>query len=161
MKIRAVILNLLVCGALSACCTKKDCDAEYHPQIIIRLQNFTSSDIQSTKIYIQDKTTFLVKDSVSMHYASAIISLDKAVIENSSLRNQGFELKDFAYKVRVGETMTETLQAITYEQFTRQVDCNSCFPAGNGSAVVKDFKDFNFSYRGKLYYRDDTVQIIK
>jgi hypothetical protein len=159
MKIRAFIVNLLICSAFSACCTKRDCDAVYKPVIIIQLLNFNASDIQNTKIYIQDKITFLVKDSITMYYTSPIISLDEAVIDNSSLRNQGFELKDFAYKVRVGGIVTESLHAINYEQYTRKVDCNSCFPTGIQRAIVNDFKDFSYSYGGRLYHRKDTLQI--
>ncbi|MFT6844768.1 MAG: hypothetical protein ACJAUV_000956 [Flavobacteriales bacterium] len=44
MKNKKSIISLIIGISLSACCTKKDCDQEIHPQIVIKHDGADNSD---------------------------------------------------------------------------------------------------------------------
>ncbi len=150
--ILAVVSGIII---LTSCCTEKNCDEDFFPQIIIR-ENISIMHPDKKKIYIADKGTNQVIDSIDM-------KSDRVFIVDKWLMNDVFgdkrEIRQYNYLLKTGVNI-DTLHDITYERTTEKTECNTCFPFGDGSATVTDFKSLAFKINDQLYTGIDTVTLI-
>lgn len=156
MLIRHVTI-LILSTILSSCCTKKDCDNEYFPQIIIKYQGFTDDELDEKQVMIAEKESFSVIDSVETNYPKDEIEIDKWVL--NSAFDEKLEIKDYNFILKLKDRC-DTLYNICYERYSEQIKCNKCFPFGNGDATVTNYRDLNFTYKDSLYMDGDTIIIV-
>lgn len=141
---------------LNSCCTKKDCDAEYHPEIVINFEDFTTSNLVNLAIYLTDKSNNAIKDSVISNYYSNTVR-----INNRLLSNGESEIKNYNYIIKTIIGTTDTITNISYEAYSYKINCNKCFLVINDKEIVNDYKDFSYQHKGKKYFRGDILTIQK
>jgi hypothetical protein len=145
-----------LCFLLFSCCTKKDCDQEYNPEIIFSFNGFNSADLSKVSIIITDTNSFKEIDSVVYLYGLS----NSLHIYNWMLNDKEIEIKDFNFIIKTNVS-SDTIYRIKYKKYIEKIECNTCYPFGNGSATVINYKDFSYYYRQNKYEEKDTLVIQK
>ena len=81
-------------------------------------------------------------------------------INNWILGDKKIGIKDNIYVIKTNVS-TDTVNQIKYEKYSETIKCNSCFPFGDGSATVINYKGFSFQHEQMKYYDKDTLMIQK
>lgn len=148
------LLFLGICFLFSACCTKKDCDLEYNPEIIFRFDGFNSSDLTKVSIVLEDIHSSKLIDSVVYLYSIS----NTFKIYNWMLLDKEIEIKDYNYIIRT-DVSVDTINQIMYEKYNEKIECNTCYPFGDGTATVINYKNFSYYNKEIKYVDKDTVVI--
>lgn len=153
---------------LSGCCTKKDCEYEEDPKIKLKflidtINGFSEMDLDTVKLCLLNKTNELIEDSVEINNISSYNPIFS--ISNNSLKvffKRVIELKDFNYVIKISTIeYLDTIKNINYDRNSYNVDCNTCFPFGNGSATQLRIENFEFKNKGVIYHKNDILIIMK
>lgn len=158
MKYLYKIILALISGILIfiSCCTEKDCDRDIFPQITVSLHHPANEETVFEKIYILEKENQKIIDTLILN-KTPVITLNKWVMHEVFGDKREFGQYDY---ILHSTGSIDTLDAITYERTAEQIDCNTCFPFGDGSATVTDFKSLAFEINDQLYTAKDTVTLI-
>jgi PBP1b-binding outer membrane lipoprotein LpoB len=141
---------------LYSCCTKKDCDQEFNPEIYVRFEGFDASDVTKISFLVVDTNSFKAIDSVTYLYSVS----NSFRIYNWMLNDKKIELKDYSFIIKT-IVSSDTIYQIRYEKYKKKIECNTCYPFGDGTATVINYKDFSYYYRHNKYVDNDTLVIIK
>ena len=153
MKNTLIIIS--ICFFAYGCCTKKDCDQIYNPEIVVKFKGFSNADLSKVSILLLDKYSFKKVDSII--YDNGFYNYR---IYNGILSNKEIEIKDYSYIIKTNVS-EDTIDQVKYDKYSETIKCNKCFPFGDGSATVINFKGFSFRH-GKFQYIDnDTLNIKK
>ena len=146
-----------ICVLLYSCCTKKDCDQEYNPVINVGFDGFDNSDRSSFFIYVVDTNSFKPIDSLSFNLYSISNTLS---IYDWMLNDREIEIKDYSYIVKTNVS-SDTIYNIKYEKYSEKVECNTCYPFGDGTATVNTYKNFSYYFQQHKYEDKETLIIKK
>lgn len=143
---------------LTACCTKKECDYDQVPSITFlvstdSITGFNNTQIKNLVIKIVDQSFITIdsfrywNDDADFRYQyKPIIYLDDYLINSRTGKN----LLAFNYLFLIpGRIKTDTLSEISYSFQTEKINCNSCFPFGDGSATQTTIASFNANFNSK------------
>lgn len=150
-----ILIYISVCFLAYACCTKKDCDQENTPEIVIKLDGFNPSDLSKVSIVLLDTSSFEKIDSVTFTNESNIYQIYDWILGNKKI-----EIKDYSYIIKTNVS-ADTINKVKYEKYSKTIKCNSCFPFGDGSATVIDYRGFSFLHGSTKYNDKDTLMIKK
>jgi hypothetical protein len=154
-KMKNILIFISICLLGNACCTKKDCDQENTPEIVIKLDGFNSSDLTKVSIILLDLNSIEKIDSISFFTESNIYKISKWILEDKKI-----EIKDYSYIIKTNVS-ADTINHINYEKYSKTIKCNSCFPFGDGSATVINYRGFSFQHVHTKYNDNDTLVIKK
>jgi hypothetical protein len=154
---------------LTACCTKKDCDFTEIPQVVLKvskdtLTGYNKDQIKNLTVRIFDKS-FLLIDSIKpfdywdyyqQTYYQPIIRIDKFSLE----RIGKSEISQFNYVFHIAGDI-DTLSEINYSLKSDKVECNSCFPFGDGSATQVSVDNFTYNFNQAVITSKTDTLILK
>ena len=148
-------LLLLTFGILlNSCCTLKDCNMEFSPEIFVKFKGYSTNDLQKlTVLLINDKSS-AIEDSV------LYTNQNYVRIENWMLNFKKIEIKDYSFILKTN-FLIDTIKDISFEIYSKKINCNKCFPFGDGSATVTNYKNFSFVFKDIKYTDQDTLIIEK
>jgi hypothetical protein len=69
------------------------------------------------------------------------------------------EFREYAYVLNI-LSRKDTVHNIYYERKSDKIDCNKCFPFGDGSSLITDYKNLEFAVNEELYSGSDTIFIM-
>jgi PBP1b-binding outer membrane lipoprotein LpoB len=154
MKKIVIFLGLSI--VLYSCCTKKECDQDYNPEIYVSFKGFDASDLTKISFFVTDTNSFKAIDSVTYLYSIS----NSFQIYNWMLMDKKIELKDYSFIIKTNVS-SDTICKIRYEKYKKKIECNTCYPFGDGIATVINYKNFSYYYRQNKYVDHDTLVIIK
>jgi PBP1b-binding outer membrane lipoprotein LpoB len=154
MKKTLIFLGLSV--LLYSCCTKKDCDQEYNPEINVRFEGFDAPDLIKISFILADTNSFKAIDSITYLYSIS----NSFQLYNWMLNDKKIEIKDYNFIIKTNVS-SDTIYQIRYEKYKEKIECNTCYPFGDGTATVTNYKNFSYYYRQNKYMDNDTLVIIK
>lgn len=143
---------------ISSCCTKKYCDEDIFPQIVVEYRAIDNNSITNKAIYILDKETSVAIDSVKYNYFDNQFTINKWLMDDVFGDKREFNQYCFVLKIN---SQCDTIKEINYDRTSEQITCNSCFPFGDGSATVTNHENLSFIINQKLYEDVDSVSISK
>lgn len=76
------------------------------------------------------------------------------------LMDKKIELKEYNFIIKTNVS-SDTISKIRYEKYKNKIECNTCYPFGDGTATVINFKNFSYYFRQNKYADHDTLVIIK
>ncbi len=156
MNIFQWIFIIVIMGSISSCCTKKDCDQDYYPQIVVKYNPGSGGDLKEKMIYVLSKETHKRIDSIEISDSYNYFVIDKWLMY--TLFGDKREFKQYDYLLKT-EDRKDSLTNIQYNRTSEKIDCNDCFPVGDGSATVTNFEHLKFTINQKLYVGTDTVRM--
>ena len=147
-----ILIFLSIWFLLCSCCTKKDCDQEYNPEINIGFEGFNSSDLIKISIFLVDTSSFKTIDSIVYLYSIS----NNFQIYNWMLRDKKIEIKDYNFIIKTNIS-SDTIYKIKYEKYNEKIECNTCYPFGDGTATVINYKNFSYCFRQNKYVNETLV----
>ena len=150
------IFGIILGFSITSCCTKKDCDQDYFPKIIIEYTGINDSILIEKMIYVLDKKTLKLIDSAEISNHNNCFVIDKWFMND--MFGDKREFKQYDYVVKISDRL-DSLTDIKYERTTEIIDCNDCFPVGDGSAMITNFTNLEFKINQEIYLGNDTVTI--
>jgi len=154
--LRKIVLFFCICIFLYSCCTKKDCDQENNPVINVGFEGFDNSDRSSFFIYVVDTNSFKPIGSVYFNLYSLSNSL---TIYDWMLNDRKIDIQDYNYIIKTNVS-SDTIYKIRYEKYNEKVECNTCYPFGDGTATLINFRNFSYYFR-QIKYEDKQSLTIK
>ena len=151
MRTIIIILTIIL---LDSCCTKKKCADNYEPFISVKLKNFTSDEFLQSKLFSYDVMTKSLINTIELRNSNTSIGEFRV----SSLEHKK-EMREQFFVIQT-PVSSDTIYNITYELYTYQIKCNSCFPTGPEKVTVTAFRNFSYYYKGQQYF-NDTLTINK
>ena len=152
---KSILIIIVFSFLLCSCCTLKDCDQEFHPEIHIRFDGFSLADLSKITVLVLDTNSLKAFDSIS--YSN---DLNELTIYHWFLENKKIEIKNYSYLIRTNASV-DTINHIEYEKHSETIKCNICFPVGDGSATVITYSKFSFQHNRTKYMDNDTLIIKK
>lgn len=156
MKVARWIFTIIAGLSISSCCTEKDCDQDFYPQIVIGYEGINSDNLNGKMIYVLDRKTHNLLDSLEFSNPYNHFVIDKWLMY--ALFGDKREFKEYDYLLKLGDRQ-DSLTNINYDRTSEKIDCNNCFPFGDGSATITDFENLEFMINHELYVGVDTVLI--
>lgn len=156
MRVATWLLMMIVGMCLTSCCTEKDCDQDNYPQIVVRYSGINIIDLNGKRIYVLDKETHELIDSVEFSNSDNHLTIDKWLMYD--IFGDMREFKQYDYLLKLSNRQ-DSVTNIKYDRTVELIDCNSCFPVGDGSATITDFENLEFSINDVSYVESDTVVI--
>jgi len=156
MRFKKIILILIVAFSISSCCTDMSCDQEIFPRIVVNYTGMGSNDLKAKMIIVIDKGTHDKIDSISFSNTDHYFVIDKWLMYNIFGDYREFYKYDFLLKL---QNRQDQVTNIKYDRTSDKIDCNSCFPFGDGSATITDFENLEFRVNNVSYSKKDTVVI--
>jgi hypothetical protein len=142
MKTTLIILTILF---LQSCCTKKECDYNLKPFLIVQLKNFDSDELLYSSVSSFDLVT------------KSLVNVEEFSESNAEIRlsSQGQkELRDQFFVIDT-PVSSDTIYNVAYELYTYKTEnCNKCFPLGAKKLTVTTFRNFSYFYKGQQYFKD-------
>ena len=145
----AVVIIVTIIFSLTACCTKKYCGGPGAPAVFIIYTGFADSELAGRTLYLQNKNTLQIEDSITEPYATRY----------DNLYSRNSDIRAYKYIIKFPFGRVDSITSVNYTEYTEEVKCNECFPAGNGYEDVTNYKDFSLTYNGAVYYNPDTLYI--
>ena len=136
---------------LSSCCTQKKCDQEIFPIIHCRFADAQPGEMFDMELLRLVKGTNIIVDQFVQKGASRETDLDLFHLDPTK------EASDFDYVISSVRNGSDTLRNIVYGKRIEKVPCNTCFPAGDGSATIMTVENMVFIHWGQLYLLGDTL----
>ncbi len=152
MKLLKHLLLILTFGQMlwfTSCCTKKKCDDIIYPQLYLNFINSppsTAFEITITRLDLNSH------DPVDSYKQSCL----RTTTFDPWLHDTHHEASDFVYVISGLYNSPDTI-FIDYAKITEQVECNTCFPVGDGKEEVTTFWDFRVQYQGSVYWSGETL----
>jgi len=76
------------------------------------------------------------------------------------LNDRKIVIKDYNYIIKTNVS-SDTIYNIKYEKYSKKVECNTCYPFGDGTATVITYKNFSYYFRQNKYEDKETLIIKK
>jgi hypothetical protein len=163
---RFIVYFSLLC-ALTACCTKKDCEQEEQPYILLEFLadtasgGFTPGEMDSMQIIRLDKTSLEPLDSVRCSFYTLLNGNYGSRLDTYTLSPYR-SLRESAYLIAQRKLgFADTLTDISYTLKPEKIKCNSCFPFGDGSATVVRLRNFSYRHNGQTRTSLDSLLLKK
>ncbi len=121
-------------------------------------EGYTDQELQNKIIYVLEKETYKVIDSMEVNYPQNQFVIDKWFMYN--LFGDKREFKMYSYLLAL-KSRQDTLYDIQYDRSTEKIDCNSCFPFGDGSAALTNYENLEYVINDNFYQNIDSVFMYK
>ena len=140
----ALLINLIF--VLSSCCTKKDCEFNTTPIIEIHFEETTNVSI------FKADNNFEILDT--------IIDSRPTIIENIYIND--YQLGDNSHPINYiikSNLKHDTISQIKFLMIGDDIDCNWCFPFGDGSAYQENFSNLEFRVNDSIIYNQTNITL--
>ncbi|MFN6947221.1 MAG: hypothetical protein ACK4ND_19945 [Cytophagaceae bacterium] len=151
--IKKVFLLLAASFFLHACCTKKHCEEEYNPAILIKFIDSNYPDPYEVTVFLLDKTSLQKIDSASFSQVREYF-----IIGSTTMGNRKIELKNYSFLLETDVT-SDTITGIDYQRYSKEIKCNNCLLIDDGKMTVFKYKDFIYKHDQSEYSDNDTLVI--
>jgi len=137
-------INLIF--TLSSCCTKKDCETTTTPVIEINFEETTNVSV--------------FKVGLNFEILDTIIDSEPTLIENIFIND--YQLGDNNHSLNYiikSDLKQDTISRIKFHMIGDDVDCNWCFPFGDGSAYQENFSNLEFRLNDSTIYNETKITL--